>query len=455
MEARRFRKSIMFLCRALIIAALAAVFYVTYIRHYNVQVFYYKGNLLVTLLYTFLLVLLMSTYGGFKIGVYRLQELIFSGVLASFIADFVMYFVFCMIARKMLTPWPQCVAFLIQCALLVPLFIFAHRIHMCVYPPVDMLVLRAGTAHETEIIEKFEGKGTRQQIAAELLLTPELDWREAAAPYAALLLGEIDTATRCDIMAYCFEHGKQCLMMPSMQDILLNNATQFMATDSLLYSCRNRSFTPDQLMLKRMMDIVLSALILLITSPLTLATALIIKLQDGGPVFYRQERLTRNGERFMLVKFRSMIVDAEKETGAVLAGKADKRITPFGHFIRAARIDELPQLFNILKGEMSLVGPRPERPELFHEICREFPQFAYRLRVKAGLTGYAQLYGRYNTSFEDKARLDLLYIERVSVLQDLQLLFFTVKIIFMKESTEGVRENKEQEEDVAARSIQP
>lgn len=449
MEARRFRKSIMFFCKAAITATLVAVFYVTYIRFYNVQVFYYKGNALVTLLYTAAFLLLMNTYGGFRIGVYRLQELVFSGVLASFIADVLMYLVFCMLARRMLTPWPQCGMFIVQAMLLAALLVVAHRIHICVYPPVDTLMFCADTAHEAEILRKLEDKAVRQRVTKTLVLDADTDWRAAMASFDAVVLGEIEPSARSEIMAYCFESGKQCLVMPSMQDIILHNATQFMAADSLLYSCRNRSFTPDQLMMKRVMDVLLSALILLVTSPLTLLTALIIKLQDGGPVFYRQERLTRNGARFMLIKFRSMIVDAERETGAVRAGEADKRITPFGRFIRAARIDELPQLINILKGEMSLVGPRPERPELFCEICQEFPQFAYRLKVKAGLTGYAQLYGRYNTSFEDKVRLDLLYIERASILQDLQLLFFTVKIIFMKESTAGVREDKEQEEDIA------
>ena len=140
----------------------------------------------------------------------------------------------------------------------------------------------------------------------------------------------------------------------------------------------------------------------------------------------------------MLTKFRSMIVNAELDTGAILAGKEDARITPVGKFIRATRIDELPQLWNILRGDMSLVGPRPERPEFYEIFCREYPEFEYRLKVKAGLTGYAQLYGKYNTTFAEKARLDMYYIQHASLLWDLQLMFYTLKIIFIKESTEGV-----------------
>ena len=173
-----------------------------------------------------------------------------------------------------------------------------------------------------------------------------------------------------------------------------------------------------------------------------LAVAIAVKKQDGGPVFYRQTRLTQGGKHFQLTKFRSMVVNAESGTGAVLAGKNDNRITKVGRFIRATRLDELPQLWNILKGDMSVVGPRPERPEFYETICAEYPEFEYRLKVKAGLTGYAQLYGKYNTSFADKAKLDMYYIQHASLLWDLQLVFYTLKIIFIRESTEGVEDGR-------------
>lgn len=176
-------------------------------------------------------------------------------------------------------------------------------------------------------------------------------------------------------------------------------------------------------------------------------------LYDGGPVFYRQVRLTEGGREFRLIKFRSMIVDAESRTGAVLAGKTDGRITPVGRFLRAARLDELPQLWNILRGDMTLVGPRPERPEFYEKYCAEYPEFSYRLKVKAGLTGYAQLYGKYNTTFADKARMDMYYIQRASLLWDLQLILYTLKILFIRESTEGVpaREEEEKQETLSGK----
>ena len=177
-----------------------------------------------------------------------------------------------------------------------------------------------------------------------------------------------------------------------------------------------------------------------------LISALAIKLYDGGPVFFRQARSTIGGKVFYIHKFRSMIVDAEKYTGAQLATENDPRITKVGRIIRATRLDELPQIINILKGDMSIVGPRPERKVLADEICKEIPEFAYRLKVRGGLTGYAQIYGKYNTSAYDKLRLDLMYIENYSLQLDLKLIILTVKIMFSKESTEGTELAKEAEE---------
>ena len=190
-----------------------------------------------------------------------------------------------------------------------------------------------------------------------------------------------------------------------------------------------------------MSDIVISGVAFIILSPLFLITAIAVK-SDGGPVFYKQKRLTKDGKVFEIIKFRSMRVDAEKFSGAVLSsGENDPRITKVGRIIRACRLDEIPQLLNIIKGDMSLVGPRPERPELQKKIEEEVPEFGLRLQVKAGLTGYAQVYGKYNTTFYDKLLMDLMYISKTGVLEDLTIILATVKILFSKESTEGIGEN--------------
>lgn len=179
----------------------------------------------------------------------------------------------------------------------------------------------------------------------------------------------------------------------------------------------------------------------MILSPIFLITAIAIKVTDNGPVFYKQIRLTKDGKEFGILKFRSMRVDAEKDGVARLSsGENDDRITPVGKIIRACRVDELPQLINILKGDLSIVGPRPERPEIAAQYCEEMPEFSLRLQAKAGLTGYAQVYGKYNTTPYDKLTMDLMYIAHPSIVEDLKIMFATVKILFMPESTEGVAE---------------
>ena len=200
--------------------------------------------------------------------------------------------------------------------------------------------------------------------------------------------------------------------------------------------------TMDQRFFKRMIDLVCALILAIITSPIMLITAIIVKLYDGGPVLYKQVRVTRDDKEFKIMKFRSMRVDAEKDGVARLASKNDDRITPIGKFIRKVRIDELPQLFNIIKGEMSFIGPRPERPEIIKQYLEEMPEFAYRTKVKAGLAGYAQVYGKYNTTPYDKLKLDLTYIENYTLWMDIKLMLLTLKILFSPESTEGVDEQQ-------------
>ena len=180
---------------------------------------------------------------------------------------------------------------------------------------------------------------------------------------------------------------------------------------------------------------------IVITIPIFLIVGICIKMTDGGPVIYQQTRLTKNGKKFQIYKFRTMVQNAEADGKARLASEDDPRILPIGRLLRATRLDELPQLFNIWKGEMSIVGPRPERPELAAEIEKEIPEFCYRLKMKAGLTGYAQVYGKYNTTSYDKLKLDLTYIRNYSLLLDLKLILMTPKIMMLKESTEGVADN--------------
>jgi exopolysaccharide biosynthesis polyprenyl glycosylphosphotransferase len=230
---------------------------------------------------------------------------------------------------------------------------------------------------------------------------------------------------------------KRVYLIPKISDILIKGSENLNVMDTPLYLSRNFGMTFWDRAMKRFFDIVLSGLAIILFSPIMIATAIAIKHEDHGPVFFKQERVTRGGKRFMIIKFRSMIVDAEKDGRPHPAGVADERITKVGRIIRAYRIDELPQLFNIFVGQMSIVGPRPERWEHVEKYKREIPEFSFREKVKGGLTGYAQVYGKYNTTALDKLKLDLIYITEFSIILDLQIIIETIKILFMKDSTEG------------------
>ena len=226
--------------------------------------------------------------------------------------------------------------------------------------------------------------------------------------------------------------------MPKISDVILVGSEELHVFDTPILLTREYSLSMEQRFIKRSIDVICSLILLVITSPLMLLTALAIKLYDGGPVLYKQVRCTIGQREFYIMKFRSMRTDAEKDGVARLAQKNDDRITPIGKVIRKCRLDELPQLINILKGDMSIVGPRPERKCLAEEISKEIPEFCFRLKVRGGLTGYAQIYGKYNTSAYDKLRLDMMYIENYSPLLDIRLIILTLRIIFSKDSTEGI-----------------
>ena len=259
--------------------------------------------------------------------------------------------------------------------------------------------------------------------------------------FEGVVLYDLPSEDRNNILKYCFKHSIRTYVIPKITDIIMKGSDDMHLVDTPVFLSRNIGLQADQRFVKRTMDLLISGIGILIASPFMLMIAIAIKLYDHGPVFYRQVRLTRGGKRFMIYKFRSMRIDAEAH-GAQLAKKDDDRITPVGKVLRNLHLDELPQLFNVFVGDMSMVGPRPERPEIFEKYEESVPDFDFRLKVKAGLTGYAQVYGKYNTTPIDKLKLDLFYIENYSFVLDLKLLMMTVKIFFQKEVSEGVNDNQ-------------
>ena len=260
----------------------------------------------------------------------------------------------------------------------------------------------------------------------------------------SVLLYEISHGLRGEFMKVCTEQKKGFYFTPRIEDLFCQGSEEKNLTDTPLLKYKYVYEMKSGYFGKRLFDLALSALFLTALSPVFLITAVCIKLEDGGPVFYRQERCTKNGRVFQILKFRSMVVNAE-EHGAMPCTENDARVTKVGKFIRATRIDELPQIINILKNDMSFVGPRPERIEHVEKYMEEMPEFSYRFRVNGGLTGYAQVWGKYNTSAYDKLRYDLMYIENQSFYLDFKILVLTFRTVFKTESTEGFQEEKNEE----------
>lgn len=243
---------------------------------------------------------------------------------------------------------------------------------------------------------------------------------------------KIDEKQKNQIINYCYSLGKTVFIMPTLYDIYVINSKLEKLDDIPIFKIQSNSHSIEQRIVKRFIDITFSTIILIITIPVFIITAIAIKLYDRGPVIFSQDRVTINNKIFKLYKFRTMIVDAEKNTGPVLAKDKDDRITPLGKFLRATRIDELPQFVNVLKGDMSIVGPRPEREFFIKEYVEKMPEFKYRTTVKAGITGLAQVMGNYETTPEEKIKYDLLYIKKAGILTDLRLMLLTVKVMFKK-----------------------
>lgn len=438
----KFRKSIMLFLKALIVLCVTLGFIETWSSNYINTLFSKNGNYVVILSFIVIFVVFSTLYGAFKIGVYRIHEVIYSFSLSVIFTNFIMYLELSLIARELIAVLPMLLGVIYQilviavistCANIIYFKLYAARRIVAVYDDkrkCDLLIKKMTKIRERFSVEKHidASKYTLEEIKNEI------------NNYEAVLICTNDKNLQRQLLSYCYTNEKRTYLLPDITDIITNSSYEIQISDSPVLMSRNRGLTIEQEIIKRAADIFVSALALIITSPIMLLCALAIKLDDGGPIFFKQNRITKGGKIFNVLKFRSMIVDADRD-GAKKAVNNDDRITRVGRIIRACRVDELPQLINILLGDMSVVGPRPERIENVYEYSQKFPEFELRHKVKAGLTGFAQLYGKYNTSPEDKLNMDLFYIETYSIMQDIKLLILTIKVLFMKESTEGFEES--------------
>mgnify|MGYP000484303997 CR=1 FL=1 len=441
-----YKRFIVFCLASLVVLAQAAVCAWVWYSVYRGQIdepFWRKGNWVLIAIYGLMFALFAKLYGGLKVGYLKRIDVFYSLTLALLCTNVVEYLEITLINRWFLSVWPMIEMTGIQLVLII-IWIFGSRyIYSGLYRARRLLVIYGDRDPGDDLIHKMNSRKDKYDISGKVHISVgEEKIHQMMQDYDGVIIWDLHSTERNRYLKYCFAHSVRCYVSPKISDIILMGSERIHLFDTPLLVSRNMGLAVDQReqlqrAAKRVMDILISGIGIIITSPIMLIIAIAVKAYDRGPVFYFQDRLTLGGKPFKICKFRSMCVDSEKN-GARLASKHDSRITPVGHVLRNLHLDELPQLFNVFKGDMSLVGPRPERESIMLEYEKELPEFYYRLKVKAGLTGYAQVYGKYNTTPYDKLKLDLFYIENYSFLLDIKLIFMTVKIFFQKEVSEGV-----------------
>ena len=402
----------------------------------------WSGKLVVVLLYAALYIALGNVYEAFQISSQKIASIVFSQMLAAMIADGLIYLLICLLAKRFCSLIPGIAAIAGQLVVSALWTFCAQKWYYKTFPPLATAIVYDMRPGIEEMIRE-DNLEKKYNVKITLDIQKCLKNMEVLRQMDVVFLGGIHSHERNKILKYCVEHDIDVFVLPRVGDLMMDAARPTHMFHLSVLKVGRSMASPEYLFVKRAMDMVLSLIALLITSPFFLVISAAIKATDGGPVFYKQCRLTKDGRRFDIIKFRSMKVDAEKDGVARLStGETDDRITPVGRVIRKFRLDELPQLVNILKGDLSICGPRPERPEIAAQYCETLPEFALRLQVKAGLTGYAQVYGKYNTSPYDKLQMDLMYIAHQGILEDLKLMLATVKVLFIPESTEGITEGE-------------
>lgn len=421
---------------------MSVIFMIVWVLCYGPQQyqteFYRRGNWLITAIFFFLYVVFGRTYDAFQVSLNKVTEMVFNQTFALIGADVCMYAITWLLTRRLPTLWPILLIFGLQiCASFVWSF-FARKWYFHTF-----------NAKKTVVI--YDMREGMDQLIEEYGLNTKFDTRTVCTIQEALkdpvtLVNNFETVYLCGVHSHerniilklCVERGVQAYVIPRIGDVLMSSANRMHMYHLPVLRVKRYNPIVEYIIIKRLTDIIFSGVALILVSPIMAVVAIAVR-SDGGPALYKQVRLTKDGKEFKVLKFRSMRVDAEKDGVARLStGENDDRITPVGKVIRKYRLDELPQLINILKGDMSIVGPRPERPEIAAEYEKELPEFRLRLQAKAGLTGYAQVYGKYNTIPYDKLMMDLMYIAHPSLVEDLKIMLSTIRILFMPDSTEGI-----------------
>ena len=419
----------------------------------NKQLWNISRTLGVTLLtFTVLLLIMVSVYGGYDIGKRKSRPVISSLILAVGITDLVTYLQLEIMnvnsaKYKVLTlfGWDFLLllyAIVAQIVIIMLMTRVGNKLYFDIHPPEKCCIV-FGSGEEAEHVAAKISRYRLQYALCDMVDYRSDDVEECILRNDTVFFAQVPAKHRGKLLEYCYEQQKNVYTAADLYDVMVANGRQVILDDSPFVAMGRGGLEMHEIMAKRIMDIVISAIGLLLVSPVMLLAAIAILVEDGGPVFFRQERMTIGGSVFKILKFRTMRRGPGLEGPQVSVKRNDDRITKVGAYLRKARLDELPQLFNILRGDMSMVGPRPEMLENVRKYSQEVPAFAYRQKMKAGLTGYAQIEGRYNTSARDKLMMDLMYIESYSIWLDVKLLLRTLTVFFKPDSTEGFLDKAE------------
>ncbi len=419
----------------LVIMALA--YYYVWKHHIFDREYFYpflgRGKYVLMGIYFLMMMVIIHLCEGFKYGYLRIADVLFSQWIGIFIVNAITYLQLCLMANILIPMKPLLGLTLLDFAIsLICVYIFFSIYDR--HARASKLLMVYGNKESVGLKLKMDTRADSYNVSKIISISEGMDKIfEMLNEYDGVVISDVSAKERNDLLKYCYMHEIQTYITPKISDVIISGGEGIHQFDTPLVHINTQGLTPEQELIKRIFDVVLCTVASVVLSPLMLIIAIAIKLEDHGPVFYKQARVTKDGKIFQILKFRSMVEDAEQRP----ATDDDDRITKVGHVIRATRVDELPQLFNIIKGDMSIVGPRPERTEHVEKYTAAIPEFEFRSKVKGGLTGYAQIYGKYNTSAYDKIKLDLMYIEKYSFLLDIKLILMTVRILFKKESTEG------------------
>ncbi len=447
-ELKKYKGTVSLCITSTIIIIQSLLFFITWNYVYNDQMryspFYNKGLILLVVVYAITYMTFSNIYGGYKIGYFRVSDVIYSQVLSLAFVNIITYAQVSLMDRRLLNPFEFVIMTFAQILCTMIWAYSSNRVYFKIFPPMNIVIVY-GNDNVNTFIKKINKRWDKYKICKLIDVNYDIDTiMSEVVNYDAIIIYDVDSYIRNRILKECYNRSMSVYITPKISDIIIGSSDDIHLFDTPLFLSKNTGMSYEQKTLKRIIDIIISSILIIFSSPFMLLVAASIKLCDGGPILFKQNRLTLNNKVFEIYKFRSMVVNAEENGIPKLASKNDCRITGIGKIIRKIRFDELPQLFNVLKGDMSLVGPRPERPEIADTYIEKIPEFGFRTKVKAGLTGYAQIMGKYNTTAYDKLKLDMMYIEKFSLLLDLKILLMTFKYIFTpsnEESTEGFDEN--------------